>query len=114
MIYANARVAAVVAASVFLCHFDLAAAGSTHHHHRLNNDNHTIQRKLCKDRPGAQCSIIVDDGDCEKPTARGESYGDSVCQVSCGRCEEVSNEIFTDQLCYPFAKQAINVQFSNR
>ena len=109
MIGTNSHFAALVATSLLL--LGSATAGSSSHHHFKN---HEKKQTICKDRPGVHCQLIAMDDDCDKFTARGESYGDTVCQVSCGRCEAVPDEIFTDQLCYPFAKQVIEVRFSNR
>eukprot|EP00536_Pseudo-nitzschia_multiseries_P014924 jgi/Psemu1/69286/estExt_Genemark1.C_7910014 len=84
-------------------------AATTGHHHKKHEE-----KKTCKDRPGVHCRLIAEDGDCEKFTTRGDSYGDSVCKVSCGRCDPVEDEIFTDHFCYKFGKENIGVTFSNR
>lgn len=107
----NMNFAALVAVSLLLLQVGLVTAGSSHHHH---NNNKNKKPRICKDRPGVHCHLIAEDGDCGKFTTNGESYGDAICQVSCGRCDEVPDEIFTDQLCYQFAKQVIDVRFSNR
>ena len=78
------------------------------------SNNRLVEQEQCKDRPHVHCHLIAEDGDCEMFTRDGESYGDLVCRVSCGRCNAKTDEISTDQLCYPFAKQVIEVSFSNR
>lgn len=111
MIYITTLNSNLVAASLLLLQMGLAAAGSTHHHHTRRNMN--FAPTMCKDRPGVQCELIVQDWDCDKFTIYGESYEHEVCPVSCGWCEPLLDEISTDQLCYPFAKKTIDVNFSN-
>ena len=60
-----------------------------------------------------ECDFVLQDWDCEKYNPHGEHLGDQVCPVSCGRCKEVPDEIFTDQLCYEHAKKTIDVKFTN-
>jgi len=86
-----------------------ASNTATGSHHKNTN-----KKKVCKDRPGVHCQLIAEDGDCGKFNARGESFGNSVCEVSCGRCDTVPDEISTNHNCYQFGKESIGVDFSNR
>ena len=98
--------------ALLLLQLGLVSAGSTHHHHKREVKK-ASERKTCRDRAGVHCGMLAHNRNCDQLTNRGESYGDSVCPVSCGRCEEAPDEIYTDHLCYPFAKQSIEVHFSN-
>lgn len=104
------RVTALVASSLLL--LNPATADSMHHHH--NQKIKSKHHKSCKDRPGVPCGLIANDWDCDGFTPEGENYGTSVCRVSCGNCEDVPDNIYTDHHCYPFAQQSIHVNFSNR
>jgi hypothetical protein len=80
----------------------------------IHGNKHKLGRE-CKDRPHVNCPLIAKDGDCGGHTREGENYGSIICPVSCGQCGGVQNdEISTDQLCYPFSKQVIQVSFANR
>ncbi len=107
------KISIFIAASLLLLQFGLTSAGSTHHHHNREAKKFE-ERKTCRDRAGVHCGQIAMNRNCDKLTNRGEKFGDSVCPVSCLRCEEVPDEIYTDELCYPFAKQSIKVDFSNQ
>lgn len=96
-----------VLALLLLIENSVVAAATTTDSHKNNKG------KTCKDRPGVHCRLIAEDGDCGKFTSKAESYGDSVCKVSCGRCDTVPDKISTDHLCYKFGKESIGVDFSN-
>ena len=107
----TSRTAAFVATSLLL--LNPAIAGSTHHHHHDRTTKTKQKHKSCKDRAGVHCGLIRDKGDCNKHNFAGEGFGETVCRVSCGTCEDVPNQISTDHQCYEFAKQQIHVNFSN-
>ena len=82
----------------------------------IHGSKHTLLvREECKDRAHVNCPLIAKDGDCGGHTREGENYGSIICPVSCGQCDDIQNdEISTDQICYPFGKQVIQVSFANR
>jgi hypothetical protein len=93
----------------------LTAVGATSSSTIYGKKHTLLVREECKDRAHVNCPLIAKDGDCGGHTREGENYGSIVCPVSCGQCVDVQNdEIATDQICYPFGKQVIQVRFANR
>jgi hypothetical protein len=87
----------------------LAKTSASAIHEKIYQDND------CKDRSHFNCHHIVSEGNCEGRDDNGDVIGDVFCQVSCGRCDDVSeNSIRTDQSCYSFGKQEITTRFFNR
>lgn len=77
--------------------------------------NKILVAKECQDLPHFNCPLIAKDGDCKGHTRKGVNYGKSICQLSCGNCDPIEDDaISTDQICYPFGKQIIQVTFLNR
>jgi len=76
--------------------------------------NKILVAKECQDLPHFNCPLIAKDGDCKGHTRKGVNYGKSICQLSCGNCDPIEDDaISTDQICYPFGRQIIQVTFLN-
>lgn len=84
-----------------------------------------VDKHFCRDSFHFDCEAVLTNGDCDthSKTDPNSLIGDVYCPASCGRCRndidinnnyDISENLLrADKLCYTFARQQINITFTN-